>query len=181
MCYIFGSDRRGLVLSLSLSSFDTFSKNRATVEIIVQLLSNIFALCQVTALCTLINRATRLRFIRTEPSLDDLHFWSHLCTPSMVWRLPFKYFIALFFFHRLHHGSFCFVGWCSLANICLHYSYLECDDSIIPECVTDTRVSFRIRQPNLTTNSDAQRSLYLSSWGHHGRVSLVDSRFCYNC
>ncbi|KAF8852238.1 hypothetical protein BDZ45DRAFT_630624 [Acephala macrosclerotiorum] len=95
---LFASDHQGLVLSLSSSSFDTLSKNRATVQIIVQLLSNIFALCQVTALCTLINRATRLRFIRTEASLDDLQFWSHLCTPSMTWRLPFKYLIALLIF-----------------------------------------------------------------------------------
>ena len=89
-------DRRGWVLSLSL--YNSAINNRASTQIVVQLLSHAFAFCQITALCTLINQATRLRFSRTRASINALRFSSHLCTPSMTWRLPFKYFLPLLLF-----------------------------------------------------------------------------------
>jgi len=88
--------QRGWVLSSSL--YDIVSKNRASVQIVIQLLANGFALCQVTTLCTLINRATRLHFSRTKASMNDLQFWSHLCTPSMSWQLPLGYLLPLLSF-----------------------------------------------------------------------------------
>jgi hypothetical protein len=83
-------DQRGWVLSSSL--YHIVSNNRASSQIAVQLLSNTFGFLQVTVLCTLINRATRLRFSRTKVSMSDLQFWSHLCTPSMSWHLPLRYY-----------------------------------------------------------------------------------------
>ena len=93
---LFVGDRRNWVLSSSL--YNTISNNRASAQIAVQVCANLFALFQITVLCTLINRATRLRFYRTRASLHDLQFWSHLCTPSMCWRLPLKYLLPLLLF-----------------------------------------------------------------------------------
>ena len=93
---LFIGDRRNWVLSLSL--YNTISNNRASAQIVVQMCSNLLAIFQITVLCTLINRATRLRFYRTKASLHDLEFWSHLCTPSMSWRLPLKFLLPLLLF-----------------------------------------------------------------------------------
>jgi hypothetical protein len=90
------AEQRDWVLSSSL--YDFVDKNRASTQIIVQLLSNVFALFQVTMLCTLVNRATRLRFNSTKTSLDSLRFWSHLCAPRMSWSLPLEYLIPLLLF-----------------------------------------------------------------------------------
>lgn len=98
---LLASDYRDWVLSLSPTTYDGMVDNRASAQIIVQLLSNVLALYQVTAMCTLINRATRLRFNRTTASIDELQFWSYLCTLSMSWRLPFRYFLPLVLFISL--------------------------------------------------------------------------------
>lgn len=90
------AEQQNWVLSPSLYNF--VDNNRASTQIVVQLLSNAFAFFQVTMLCTLVNRATRLRFNRTKASLNNLQFWSHLCTPSIIWRLPLEYLLPLLLF-----------------------------------------------------------------------------------
>ena len=87
------AEQRDWVLSSSL--YDFVDNNRASTQIVVQLLSNVFTFFQVTTLCTLVNRATRLRFNRTKVSLNNLRFWSHLCAPSISWRLPLEYLLPL--------------------------------------------------------------------------------------
>ncbi|KAE8445819.1 hypothetical protein EG329_012877 [Mollisiaceae sp. DMI_Dod_QoI] len=90
------AQQRGWVLSSSL--YDFVENNRASTQIVVQLLSNVFTFIQVTILCTLVNRATRLRFNRTKASLNHLRFWSHLCALRISWRLPLEYLLPLLLF-----------------------------------------------------------------------------------
>jgi hypothetical protein len=90
------AEQQNWVLSPFL--YDFVDNNRASTQIVVQLLSNAFAFFQVTMLCTLINRTTRLRFNRTKVSLNNLRFWSHLCTPSIIWRLTLEYLLPLLLF-----------------------------------------------------------------------------------
>ena len=81
------------------------------------MLSNAFAFFQITMLNTLINRATRLRFNRTKVSLNNLRFWSHLCTSSIIWRLPLEYLLPLLFVSVTVIPSAVWVGALSLVTL----------------------------------------------------------------
>lgn len=93
------ADQRHWILSSSL--YDFVENNRATTQIVIQLLSNSFGFFQTTMLCSLINQATRLHFSKSKASLNDLRFWTKLCTPSISWRLPLRYLLPLLMFWGL--------------------------------------------------------------------------------
>ncbi|KAH0536094.1 hypothetical protein FGG08_006999 [Glutinoglossum americanum] len=78
--------------------YSIIAGNRASVQIVVQIISNLLGLAQVTVLCRLINFATRLYFARSPVSLDIVRLWTALCTPQMSWRLPSRLAIPLLAF-----------------------------------------------------------------------------------
>ena len=61
---------------------------RASVAIIVQILSTLLSACNIYVLCCLIDFATRLRLEKTPLSLDKLQFRKDLCTRQLDWGLP---------------------------------------------------------------------------------------------
>ena len=87
--------------TLSDSHYRLVSAERASIQIVVQILSTAFGALQVTAICALINLATRLRLSRSKASLDGLRFWFNLCIHHMEWTLPFHLFAPLLCFVAL--------------------------------------------------------------------------------
>jgi hypothetical protein len=86
----------GSVLPARYQVFIT--QDRATTQIIVQVLASILGFLQFAPICAVINRATRLRLSHKTTSLDDLRFWSLLCSRSLGWDLPSKKLILLLLF-----------------------------------------------------------------------------------
>ncbi|RJE18293.1 hypothetical protein PHISCL_09370 [Aspergillus sclerotialis] len=82
-------------------SYLIITRNRTTVQIIVQIISNGLCLIQVFTVCRLINFATRIRFIRSPVSLNTLGLWTALSTPAINWSLPMGMIIASIFFVNL--------------------------------------------------------------------------------
>jgi hypothetical protein len=93
---LLASSVHGWILPVYAQTFVT--KNRATTQIIVQVLSSIFGFLQFAPICSLINRATRLHIAKKEASLDDLRFWSLLVSRGLGWDLPLKRLLALLLF-----------------------------------------------------------------------------------
>ena len=75
--------------------------NRASFQIITQILANVLGLIHVTAACRLINYTTRIRFSKGAISLDTLRAWVALSTASMDWNLPIEWFLVLVLFITL--------------------------------------------------------------------------------
>jgi hypothetical protein len=90
------SHLNGWVLPARYQIFIT--QNRATTQIIVQVLASILGFLQFAPICAVINRATRLSLSRRAASLDDLRFWSLLCSRSLGWDLPANKLILLLLF-----------------------------------------------------------------------------------
>ncbi|CZR51703.1 uncharacterized protein PAC_01580 [Phialocephala subalpina] len=86
----------GWVLPAKYQNFVT--QNRATTQILVQVLAGILGFLQFAPICAVINRATRLHLSRRNASLDDLRFWSLLCSRGLGWDLPPKKLILLLLF-----------------------------------------------------------------------------------
>ncbi len=87
---------RTWVLPIRLQTFVT--NNRATTSILVQIVSSIFGFLQITPICAVINRATRLFLSEEKASLDQLRFWSLLCSRGLDWHLPWKHLLVLWAF-----------------------------------------------------------------------------------
>jgi hypothetical protein len=94
--FLFANHIRGWVLPSRYQIFIT--QDRATTQIIVQVLASILGFLQFAPICAVINRATRLRLSHKAASLDDLRSWSLLCSPSLGWDLPSKKLILLLLF-----------------------------------------------------------------------------------
>lgn len=90
------SSVHGVVLPVPYQNFVT--QNRATTQIVVQVLSAIFGFAQFAPICVIINRATRLRIAKRQASLDDLRFWSLLVSRGLGWDLPLKRLLILLVF-----------------------------------------------------------------------------------
>lgn len=71
------------------------ANNRASVQIVIQVLANLLGLIQVTAICRLINYATRIRFNSAVISLDTLRAWVALSTARIDWDLPAVWVLPL--------------------------------------------------------------------------------------
>ncbi|KAL4994203.1 hypothetical protein BDV10DRAFT_197739 [Aspergillus recurvatus] len=74
---------------------------RTSVQTAVQIIASVLAVIEIFALCTLINRTTRIWFTRAPVSLNTLGFWSALSTPTFSWSLPFRMMIITFLFSNL--------------------------------------------------------------------------------
>jgi len=75
------------------------ARNRATIQISIQILSNVLGFAQVQVLCKLINYATRIWLVSDSViNLNTLRFWSDIVTPQMKWDLPKRYISLLALF-----------------------------------------------------------------------------------
>jgi len=81
--------------------YNFVTSERATVQIIVQILSQSFGTLHVYALCSLINFATRLRLARIPHTLDQLQFWSAISLQRLDWALPHGLMMILILFHAV--------------------------------------------------------------------------------
>ena len=84
------------VLPINIQAF--VNNNRATTSILVQIGSSLFGFLQVTPICALINRATRLILSKRKTSLDQLRFWALLCARGLGWHLSWKRLVVLWIF-----------------------------------------------------------------------------------
>lgn len=75
------------------------TSQRATVQIVVQILSQSFGALHVYALCSLINFGIRLRLARIPHSIDHLQFWSDVTLQRLDWALPLHLMVILVLFN----------------------------------------------------------------------------------
>jgi hypothetical protein len=80
------------------STYDFITTNRASTQLIVTLLSDVFALVYTAVIVAQINRAARLYWKRHGASLDTLRQWNAICTRSMFWELPVSRVLFLIIF-----------------------------------------------------------------------------------
>ncbi|KAH7091543.1 hypothetical protein FB567DRAFT_276885 [Paraphoma chrysanthemicola] len=74
------------------------SQKRATLQMIIQTLSHVLGMLQVSTVVTLINRAARLYWKSNGITLDILQSWVSLSTRSISWGLPLgRVFLVLSF------------------------------------------------------------------------------------
>ncbi|KAA8563728.1 hypothetical protein EYC84_011747 [Monilinia fructicola] len=78
--------------------YDGIVQNRASVQIIVQVVAAALGLIQVAAICRLFNYATRIRLKQKAISLDLLNFWNGVNFASMRWDLRWMYLLLLLMF-----------------------------------------------------------------------------------
>ena len=79
--------------------YNFVTSERATVQIIVQVLSQSFGALLVYALCSLINFGTRLRLARIPHTLDQIQFWSAISLQRLDWALPLGLMMILILFN----------------------------------------------------------------------------------
>ena len=78
--------------------YDYLKKDRAAIQIAVQLISQVLAALQISSLCATFNLSTRFRFLRRPISLNHLNFWTAISTVRVDSNLPPRqYAIALAF------------------------------------------------------------------------------------
>ena len=69
--------------------FYSFVKsNQATMQIMVQVISHILAMLQVSSICAVLNLSTRYRSLHRSTSLQDLCLWIALSTARIDLNLP---------------------------------------------------------------------------------------------
>lgn len=68
---------------------------RATVSIVVQIMSVALGAIHISVVTTLINFSTRLSITRRPTTLDRLKLWNPICAPRMDWSLPGRYILVL--------------------------------------------------------------------------------------
>ncbi|KAI9650392.1 hypothetical protein NHQ30_000406 [Ciborinia camelliae] len=78
--------------------YNAIVQNRASVQIIVQILAAALGLLQVSAICRLFNYATRIRLKQRTISFDLLNFWNGISLASMRWDLSWMYLLLLLTF-----------------------------------------------------------------------------------
>ena len=74
---------------------------RASVAIIVQILSTLLSACNIYVVCCLIDFGTRLSLEKTPLSLNKLQFRKDLCTRQLDWGLPLGLLIQLLIFQTV--------------------------------------------------------------------------------
>lgn len=84
--------------TFSSSAYRRIIRNRASIQLVLQLLSNALALVYVAVLCSLINRATRIIWRRRGVPLNIIRFWHGLCVRSVDWNIPIYLVFPLLLF-----------------------------------------------------------------------------------
>ena len=75
--------------------YQLVTENRATVQIFVQIVSQLLGAIHVYTVCTLINLATRLRLVGKSTELDLLKFWNAVCGLRIDWSLPYRLLVPV--------------------------------------------------------------------------------------
>lgn len=75
--------------------------NRATVQIVIQVLASCFGAVHVYVLCVLVNFSTRLRIAEKPYKLDRLKFCAAICTKSLDWSMPVRFLVPVIIFQLL--------------------------------------------------------------------------------
>lgn len=88
----------GLVWTNSGDFYRFVHNNRATVQIIVQVLASVLDKLHIAVVCSLISFSTRLRLAKAPRTLDHLRFWSALYFRDTVGRYHFDLWYCLHFF-----------------------------------------------------------------------------------
>ncbi|TEY87374.1 hypothetical protein BOTCAL_0003g00550 [Botryotinia calthae] len=78
--------------------YDLIVENRASVQIVVQIIAAALGLVQVTALCRLFNYATRIRLNQRAIPLSLLNLWNGVSLASMRWDLHWMHILLLLTF-----------------------------------------------------------------------------------
>ena len=78
--------------------YTTITQNRASVQIIVQVIAATFGLIQVSVLYRIFNYATRVRLARHAVQLEVLSLWSSISLGSIRWSLSLSYLVPLLLF-----------------------------------------------------------------------------------
>ncbi|KAI9831030.1 MAG: hypothetical protein M1819_005268 [Sarea resinae] len=76
-------------------AYRAITSHRATVQLVVQVLSLLLGSAQVYAVCALINFSTRLMLTRNPASLDQMKLWNALCGSRLEWTLPWRQVVVL--------------------------------------------------------------------------------------
>ena len=78
------------------TAYTIITSNRATVQLVVQVLATVLGFCNVAVVLKLINCSTRLRLAARSMSLNTLRFLNALLSQQMSMRLPLHLCLALF-------------------------------------------------------------------------------------
>jgi hypothetical protein len=92
-CLLVAANSRGW--HLTGKPYQVAINNRASVQIVVQILANFLGLIHVTAICRLINYATRIYFSESAISLDSMRAWIALSVARMELDLPIEWLLPL--------------------------------------------------------------------------------------
>ena len=84
--------------TLSTDALRFVTENRATVQLLVQILSNILGLLCSATVSILISYGTRYNLWQRPVKLEVLRLWHDLCTRNMRWSHPWKFLIPLAIF-----------------------------------------------------------------------------------
>ncbi|CZR62141.1 uncharacterized protein PAC_12038 [Phialocephala subalpina] len=84
--------------TVSKALYDVIVVNRASTQLVVQVIANSLGLLHVTVLCMLINYSTRLRLASTPTSLDVLQLWTGILSRQLDWTLPLHFLALLLIF-----------------------------------------------------------------------------------
>ena len=84
--------------TLSTDVLQFVTRNRATVQLVIQILSNILGLLCSTTISVLISYGTRSNLWQRHVKLEILTLWHDLCMRNLRWSHPLKFLIPLFAF-----------------------------------------------------------------------------------
>lgn len=76
-------------------------RNRASAQIVAQLLSGLLGAVHTYTLCTIINLSTRIELIQHGLSLDHLTFWATLSTATLNWSSLKRYVVVVLVFYGI--------------------------------------------------------------------------------
>ncbi|KAJ9129746.1 hypothetical protein NKR23_g12469 [Pleurostoma richardsiae] len=90
------SDRKHWVASPSI--YVLIAANRATIQLVVQVLASILGFLNFLIVCKLINYHTRLRLSKASMSLEALRFWNSLLSQQLNTKVPIHLLVPLVVF-----------------------------------------------------------------------------------
>ncbi|KAF2029179.1 hypothetical protein EK21DRAFT_13746, partial [Setomelanomma holmii] len=167
------ADARKRTLGCPSRVCDFVKHDRATVQFVLQLLSNGLAMIQMSTLCSLINWATRAHWASNPASLSMTRFWNSLCLRYIDCRLPLRLLLPCLAFVVLTAMPVAiWVG----AVTPIASAVISADTLSIPAYYNASQIrDWRIEgdeQPSIVSN---EHGLFSYSVGIHMQASLMNS------
>ncbi|TAQ87784.1 hypothetical protein B7494_g3880 [Chlorociboria aeruginascens] len=75
--------------------YDAVVTNRASAQVIVQIISTVFGVLHVIIICLLINYSVRIKIESSPTSLDTLRLWHNMLSKQVDWTLPLTLLLLL--------------------------------------------------------------------------------------